>query len=179
MEFTINTDTWFLICVFFISAMALYMVLFIAIPFFKRREQLGRIKDKTSRSQQLVEEIEKRQQQQTLTQQELNIERLETDLLKHIKALLNSNPDSINLTTFYADFEKVYPNFKTSLKAKSDNLSANDVKLSAFLRLNLSTKDIAKLQNITPDSVNKARYRLRKKLELNKNDNLFHILSEL
>lgn len=179
MEFTIDSDTWFVICVFFISTMALYIMLFIAIPFFKRQEQIGRFKSKNYRKQQLINELEKRQQQQILSKQESNIRRLETDLLEHITTLLNSNSDSLNMTTFFADFEKVYPKFSKSLKAKSETLSTNDLKLSAFLRLNLSSKDIALLLNITPDSVNKARYRLRKKLGLSKSDDLFHILSEL
>lgn len=53
------------------------------------------------------------------------------------------------------------------LRRKYPNLSAYDMQLCTYLRANLSTKEIATMLNITPDSVKKAKHRLRKKLMLN------------
>jgi tetratricopeptide (TPR) repeat protein len=63
-------------------------------------------------------------------------------------------------------FEQVHPNFFAGLKIKYPALSAAEVRLSALLKLNLSNKEIANMLGISADSVHKARYRLRKKLEL-------------
>ncbi|MBL6664190.1 MAG: hypothetical protein ISP71_08845, partial [Flavobacteriales bacterium] len=47
-----------------------------------------------------------------------------------------------------------------------DNLTHNDLRLCTYLRLNLSSKEIAQLLNISTKSVEVKRYRLRKKLDL-------------
>ena len=52
------------------------------------------------------------------------------------------------------------------------NLTPSDVKLAAYLRMNLSTKEIAHLLNITNRSVELKRYRLRKKMNLETEINL-------
>ena len=51
-------------------------------------------------------------------------------------------------------------------------LTPSDVKLAAYLRMNLSTKEIAQLLNITNRSVELKRYRLRKKMNLESGVNL-------
>ncbi|MBV1888269.1 MAG: LuxR C-terminal-related transcriptional regulator, partial [Urechidicola sp.] len=55
-------------------------------------------------------------------------------------------------------------------------LTPNDLKSCAFLKLNLSSKEIAQLLNISPKSVEVKRYRLRKKLELPHNSGLSEYL---
>ena len=55
--------------------------------------------------------------------------------------------------------------FQNRLKTKSPGLTAYEVRLCTYLRSSLSTKEIATLLNITPDSVKKAKHRLRKKLD--------------
>lgn len=56
--------------------------------------------------------------------------------------------------------------FQQSLRRKHPRLTSYDIRLCTYLRSNLSTKEIATLLNITPDSVKKAKHRLRKKLHL-------------
>ncbi|MEQ9298496.1 MAG: sigma factor-like helix-turn-helix DNA-binding protein [Cyclobacteriaceae bacterium] len=51
--------------------------------------------------------------------------------------------------------------------------TTNDLRLYTYLKANLSTKEIARILNITPDSVKKAKHRLRKKLGLEAFDS-FH-----
>jgi len=52
------------------------------------------------------------------------------------------------------------------LKESYPDLTPNELKLCAYLRMNLSSKEIAQLLNITVKGVEVARYRLRRKLQL-------------
>jgi len=65
------------------------------------------------------------------------------------------------------------------LKKVHPNLSPNDIKLCAYLRLNLSSKEIAPLLNISARSVEIKRYRLRKELGLEHNINLVDYILKL
>jgi DNA-binding NarL/FixJ family response regulator len=56
--------------------------------------------------------------------------------------------------------------FQEDLKSHYPQLTTYDLRLCTYLKANLSTKEIATLLNITPDSVKKAKHRLRKKLDL-------------
>jgi DNA-binding CsgD family transcriptional regulator len=58
-------------------------------------------------------------------------------------------------------------------------LSPREIKLAAFLRMNMSSKEISKLLNITTRGVELARYRLRKKLNLKREQNLVEFLIDL
>ena len=53
------------------------------------------------------------------------------------------------------------------LRVRYPMLTSYDIRLCTYLRANLSTKEIATILNITPDSVKKAKHRLRKKIGLN------------
>jgi len=72
---------------------------------------------------------------------------------------------------FEHHFDKVHGDFLERLRSEFD-LSPSEQKLSAYLRLNLSSKEIANLMNISTRGVEIARYRLRKKLMLEKGTNL-------
>ncbi|HXL56817.1 MAG TPA: LuxR C-terminal-related transcriptional regulator, partial [Chitinophagaceae bacterium] len=79
---------------------------------------------------------------------------------------------------FAAHFDKVHSDFLRTLKANYPNLSAHELKLCAYLRMNLSSKEIAQLENISVRGVEISRYRLRKKLQIPKETNLFDFLLE-
>ncbi len=76
-------------------------------------------------------------------------------------------------------FDQVHNNFLSILKAKYSSLSSTDLKLCAYLRLNLSSKEIAQLMNISLKGVEISRYRIRKKLELATEINLHDFLIEV
>lgn len=63
-------------------------------------------------------------------------------------------------------FTKVNPYFFADLKVKYPDLTQAEIRLAALLKLNMSTREIANVLGISMDSANKARYRLRKKLDL-------------
>ena len=84
-----------------------------------------------------------------------------------------------NWEDFKFHFEKVHQGFFTRLKSKYPSLTPKDQRLCAYINLGLSTKDIAGLVNITPESAEIGRIRLRKKLGLNRLTNLFTFLQEI
>lgn len=73
---------------------------------------------------------------------------------------------------FETHFENVHEAFLTRLKTQYPDLSPRELKLCAYLRMNISSKEIAVLMNISTRGVEISRYRLRKKLSLNRNENL-------
>lgn len=73
---------------------------------------------------------------------------------------------------FQFHFDRVHGDFTNRFKVVFPGLSPQEIKLSAYLRMNLSTKEIAQLLNISVRGVEISRYRLRKKLQLERNQNL-------
>ncbi|MGE0089095.1 MAG: inorganic phosphate transporter [Bacteroidales bacterium] len=80
---------------------------------------------------------------------------------------------------FYTQIEDIHKDFHAKLKTTYPNLTEMDKRLAGLLRLNLSTKEISSLLNISPKSVEIARYRLKKKLKLEKDNNLLKFISNL
>ncbi len=77
---------------------------------------------------------------------------------------------------FDETFDQVHDDFLTRLKALHPELTPRELRLCAFLRMNLSTKEIAPLMNISVRGVEIGRYRLRKKLNLERDENLIDYL---
>ena len=90
-----------------------------------------------------------------------------TNDFQRINYLIDANISSEqDWQLFEANFNKVHEQFLKHLIEKYPDLSQGDLKLAAYLRMNLSTKEIAQLLNITQRSVELKRYRLRKKMNL-------------
>ncbi|NER16262.1 tetratricopeptide repeat protein [Spongiivirga citrea] len=81
-----------------------------------------------------------------------------------------------NWNDFKIHFEQVHTDFLKKLKHEFPNLSANDLKVAALTRLNLTIKECSGILGISPESVKTARYRLRKKLDLEREDDLLSFL---
>jgi len=77
---------------------------------------------------------------------------------------------------FDAYFDDVHQDFITRLKINHKNLTPNDLRLCAYLKMNLSSKQIAPLMNISVRGVEIGRYRLRKKLKIDRESNLVEYL---
>lgn len=73
---------------------------------------------------------------------------------------------------FSIHFDQVHGDFTKRIKTNFPDLTPQEMKLGAYLRMNLSTKEIAHLLNISVRGVEIARYRLRKKLDLERRENL-------
>lgn len=80
---------------------------------------------------------------------------------------------------FYGEVEQVHKDFKMKLEASFPDLTDQEKKLASLIRLNLSNKEIATLLSISPKSVEVSRYRLKRRLGLEKDDNLFHFINNI
>ena len=89
-----------------------------------------------------------------------------SELKKMIKILSDDDRIDKDWEQFSQHFDNVHSDFSIALKEKHPNISPSELKLSAYLRMNLSTKEIAQLLNISVRGVEVSRYRLRKKLEI-------------
>lgn len=80
---------------------------------------------------------------------------------------------------FETAFDEVHEDFLQRLKEKFPNLTPKELKLCAYLRMNISTKEIAPLMNISVRGVEICRYRVRKKLNIDRDQNLTRMIIDL
>jgi DNA-binding CsgD family transcriptional regulator len=98
------------------------------------------------------------------------------ELKKMIKTLSEDDNMDKEWENFAKHFDKVHSDFVAGLKEKHPTITGSELKLCAYLRMNLSTKEIAQLMNISVRGVEISRYRLRKKLGIPSETNLFDYL---
>ena len=91
---------------------------------------------------------------------------------------LKSNTDSLSWEEFELRFQEVHTNFYTSIRNKFPDLTSNEIRMCAFFRLNMTSKEIAAITYQSLNSIKVARYRLRKKLKLSQDDNLISFLAQ-
>ncbi|MAT89558.1 MAG: hypothetical protein CMC35_02595 [Flavobacteriaceae bacterium] len=145
------------------------------------RQQIAfKKKELTSQTMHLVQ---KNSFLQTLTE---GIEQLENDpdsirqKTKRLRLLLKSEKASErDWESFKSYFTEVHEDFYKKLKSASESISEKEIRLASFLRMNLSTKEIASMLNVLPETIIKAKYRLKKKLNLNKEQDLLEYLNAL
>lgn len=101
------------------------------------------------------------------------------ELKKMIKVINDTEKMDNDWENFAYHFDKAHNSFTINLKQKFPKLTANELKLCTFLRLNLSTKEIAQLMNISLRGVELSRYRLRKKLGLPTETSLFEFFNSI
>ncbi len=102
---------------------------------------------------------------------------------KSINNLLSQINQSMNIDkerkTFYLHIEETNNDFFLKLAQSFPTLTLKEKQLAALLRLNLSSKDIAHLQSISPKSVEMNRYRLRQKMNIEPGDSLTEFINKL
>ncbi|MDQ8003882.1 MAG: triple tyrosine motif-containing protein [Pedobacter sp.] len=99
------------------------------------------------------------------------------DFNKIIRLLNAEEKSDESWEQFTVHFDKVHVDFLKHLKEAYPAITSNELRLSAYLKMNLSTKEIAKLMKISPRGVEIGRYRLRKKLNIDGNVNLFEFFN--
>ncbi len=80
--------------------------------------------------------------------------------------------DDNNWENFARYFEEVHKDFNGNVKSKYPQVTSNELRLMALLKMNLSSKEIANILNISTEGIKKARYRLRKKLDIKTEESL-------
>jgi len=122
--------------------------------------------------------IKKNEFLSTIKQELMNIK--DNQQLKPVIGIIDRN---LNNTNDWKMFEEAFNNadkdFLKKIKEKHKALTPNDLRLCAYLRLNLSSKEIAPLLNISARSVEVKRYRLRKKMNLPHESSLTNYILEI
>jgi len=93
-----------------------------------------------------------------------------------IKTDLNTESERNN---FMLHFEQVHPRFFEKLKERSNELTEHNLHLCAYFRIGMSSKQIAQILNVSFDTIRINRYRLRKKLRLSEDEDLYDFLRNL
>ena len=118
----------------------------------------------------LQEELEK------ALQKKQPVQTLHEDIRRIIRTLQFDTQLDADWEHFAIHFDSVHGDFLKRLRERYPQTSPNDLRLCAYLRMNLSTKEIANLLNISVRGVEGSRYRLRKKLGLPGDANLVEIM---
>lgn len=108
-----------------------------------------------------------------------NDPKIKPEISALIKTIDNDTIIDNDWKKFELYFNQIHNSFTGMLKEKFPNLSANDIKMCAYLRMNLSTKEIASILNISTRGVEVSRYRLRKKLGLENGANITDFLTSI
>ncbi len=86
---------------------------------------------------------------------------------------------SVEDKTFEIQMDELHQEFFKKLKEQFPNLSSNDLRWCAYLKIGLNSREIAEILNIQPSSAYIGRSRLRKKLNLNQEDDLYTFLNNI
>ncbi|MGF7233051.1 hypothetical protein [Arachidicoccus sp.] len=135
----------------------------LAMDLIKKKNVLKRIKEhldelRTSKNQAVIQ---------------AQLQKLSKSLDRHIKDEQNE------WHLFDNGFNKVHEEFFAKLLKLFPSLTAQDLRLAAYLKMNLTTKEIAPLLNISTRGVEIKRYRLRKKMNLDEHENLSDFMVKL
>lgn len=106
----------------------------------------------------------------------ISIDKKVQDLDRMINQSLHIDKDWEDFKLY---FEQVHKNFFNLLKENCPNLSSSELKLCALIRLNLNMKESAAILGISPESVKTARYRIRRKLDLEREASILDYLIKL
>jgi len=141
----------------------------------KNRELVTRIMDE-NRHKIVYEELGK-----TLAkiEQENDIDTMKQEIDSLQRRFAKREKVGMDWESFKLHFEKVHPDFFTKLLQRNPSLTQNDLRLCGFIKMNLSTKEIAKILNISDRAIQTARYRIKKKLNLSAEENLIQFIQSL
>lgn len=105
--------------------------------------------------------------------------KIKPKLKRIVKEIENNKNEENHWDKFELHFNEVNDGFTKKLISQFPNISSSEVRLSVYLKMNLSTKEIANLSHVSTRAIEMSRYRLRKKLELKKEVNLIDFLMKI
>ncbi len=97
------------------------------------------------------------------------------NLIKTSKSIFSQNETEKHLVYF----EKIHPDFISTLQARHPSLSQNELKLAAYIKLNMTHKEIARILSVQAESVRKAKTRMRQKMGLSSDKEISYYLNSL
>jgi DNA-binding CsgD family transcriptional regulator len=127
------------------------------------------------RKNEVLEELRQNMQQLKVTQDKATASKL-NDLNRMVEHSMNLDKD---WEDFKRHFEELHKDFFKSLKDNYPDITSHELKLCALLKLNMNLKEASHVMGISPESVKTARYRLRKKFNLTRDENLIDYILEL
>lgn len=102
--------------------------------------------------------------------------KVNSDLTEELDQIIRSRN---SFDSFNNQFSKAFPDFFKNLISLHTDLSSTDLQLCAYIKLNQSNQDIARIKNLSLRTVESQRYRLRKKLKIEKTIDLFNYLTNI
>jgi tetratricopeptide (TPR) repeat protein/DNA-binding CsgD family transcriptional regulator len=141
----------------------------------KNRELVTRVMNE-NQQEELYEEITK---SLSKLRESDSPEDIKTELEAIKKKLSQTNRTKMGWESFKMHFENVHPDFFGKLLSKNSALTQNDLRLCGYMKLNLSTKDIANILNVSDRTIQTSRYRIKKKLNLPQDVNLVQYIQSL
>lgn len=99
-----------------------------------------------------------------------------SDIIKKISKDIDNKSD---WKTFELHFEQAHEEFIQRLKVRFPDLTSRELRLCVYLKMNMSSKEISTLMNISPRGVEISRYRVRKKMNLDRNTSLSEVLMDV
>jgi tetratricopeptide (TPR) repeat protein/DNA-binding CsgD family transcriptional regulator len=96
-----------------------------------------------------------------------------------VMLLKRENASDKDWQVFKSYFSEVHDSFDKKLTSIYHDITEKEIRMASFIKMKLSTKEIAAMLNVLPDSVLKSKYRLKKKLGLDKDTDLYQYLSNL
>jgi DNA-binding CsgD family transcriptional regulator len=166
---------------------------------FTLRNKSFKLSQKIEEAKQRELQTEKEQVQKELMNSILHIEK-KNEILNNLKEKLNAQ-NEVNIVPmnnsifktledgllvdesfekFKNNFNSIYPEFFTKLQAKANHsLTQLDLKYCGFMLMKLSNKEIANQMNVEPKSIRMARYRIKQKLSLTKEEDLDEFVQSL
>ncbi len=141
----------------------------------KNKKELASLATSITRKNEVLDSIKK-----TLS----NVsENLQSEQRKKITSIIQSIDKDIRIDEDWENFEhyfdQVHGDFIHRLKETYPQLTPSDLRMCAYLKMNLATKEIAPLLNISVRGVEISRYRLRKKLNLDPSENLIDFMLKI
>ncbi len=106
-------------------------------------------------------------------------EKFKMEFRRIVMLLKKENASDKDWEVFKSYFADVHNDFDQKLKTIYADISEKEIRLAAFLRMNLTTKEIAATLNVLPESILKSKYRLKKKLGLDRETDLNQFLNTL
>ena len=106
-------------------------------------------------------------------------EKFKPEFRRMVMLLKRENASDKNWEIFKTYFSEVHNDFDQKLRTLYADITEKEIRLAAFLRMNLTIKEIATTLNVLPDSILKSKYRLKKKLGLDKETDLTSFLNTL
>ncbi len=131
------------------------------------------------RKNEILQKIKKDAESLSRTINEGNLINIRRGMLRLITQIDTNIEHDSDLDNFQSSFDAVHNDFFKKLDAQFPQLTHKDKMLCAYIKMNLMSKEIAPLLNISVRGVEISRYRLRKKLGLDEKDNLAEFLQKL